>query len=87
MPTWMNRTKEAEAERQAEARARRQRKGNCIKCGLALAPSSKQLCVKHLEEQRVYQLARYHAGKRKKARAYVNAALTDARFTERLGAR
>src|ERR1051326_1324888 len=64
MPTWMNRSKEHEAARIAAARARRQEAGNCIRCGLRAAASSKQLCESHLEEQRQYQLARYHAGKR-----------------------
>lgn len=53
MPTWMNRTKEAEAARQAEQRWKRQEKGNCIRCGLARSKKSQQLCDRHLEMQRV----------------------------------
>lgn len=60
-PTWMNRTKEAEAARQAEARERRKRNGNCIRCGLRRDPKSKQLCTRHLREQR----ERYPAKKRR----------------------
>jgi hypothetical protein len=56
MPTWMNRTKEAEAARQAAARERRQKAGNCIRCGIARDPNSKQLCTKHLEQQRDTQI-------------------------------
>lgn len=63
MPTWMNRSKESEAARQSGARARRQSNGNCIKCGLRRDRNSQQLCTRHLEEQRVYQLARYYARK------------------------
>lgn len=59
-PTWMHRTKEAEAARQAAARERRQRAGNCIRCGFACDPNSRQLCTKHLTEQRM----RYPAKKK-----------------------
>jgi hypothetical protein len=52
MPTWMNRTPEAEAARKAAARQRRQEVGNCIRCGLKQDPKSTQLCTKHLIEQR-----------------------------------
>lgn len=64
MPTWMNRTKEAEAERAAAFREQRQRNGNCIRCGFKRAENSQQLCEKHLKQERAYQLKRYHAGKR-----------------------
>lgn len=52
MPTWMFRTKEAEAARQAAMRQSRQAAGNCIRCGSKRAPKSRQLCQKHLDEQR-----------------------------------
>ena len=58
MPTWMRRSKEAEAARQAAARERRQLNGNCIRCGFACDPNSTQLCVKHLAGQRAYANAR-----------------------------
>lgn len=61
MPTWMNRSKEAEAARQAEMRERRQQAGNCIKCGIARDPASLQLCSRHLALQREYATARYAA--------------------------
>lgn len=67
MPTWMNRTKEAEAARMAAARERRQRAGNCIRCGIAADPESTQLCAKHLAAQRAYANAR-NAKKRAKRR-------------------
>jgi hypothetical protein len=62
MPTWMNRSHESEAARQAAARERRQSAGNCIKCGFKRDPKSRQLCTKHLVEQRM----RYPAKKRHK---------------------
>lgn len=58
MPTWMNRTKEAEAARQAAHRAKRQDSGNCIRCGFKCADGSKQLCERHLALQRQYMNAR-----------------------------
>lgn len=61
MPTWMNRTKEAEAERMAAHRERRQKHGNCIRCGLARDPDSQQLCTRHLLEQRKRQRERWQA--------------------------
>lgn len=59
MPTWMFRTKDAEAARQAAAREQRQDKGNCIRCGFQRDPKSKQLCTKHLLEQRAEARVRY----------------------------
>lgn len=58
-PTWMNRSKESEAARQAAAREQRQEHGNCIRCGLTRDPESKQLCTKHLLEQRAAARKRY----------------------------
>lgn len=57
-PTWMYRTKEAEAARIADQRAQRQRNGNCIRCGVKCDANSKQLCTKHLAAQRAYANAR-----------------------------
>lgn len=59
MPTWMLRTKEAEAERQASQRERRQRAGNCIRCGFKRDEASKQFCTKHLLEARKAARVRY----------------------------
>jgi len=58
MPTWMCRLPEAEAARQAAHRERRQNHGNCIRCGGARDPRSKQLCTKHLLAQRKATRAR-----------------------------
>lgn len=58
MPSWMNRTKEAEAARMAAQRARRQKAGNCIRCGFMCDAGSTQLCTKHLAQQRTYANAR-----------------------------
>lgn len=69
MPTWMNRSKESEAARIAASREKRKATGACIRCGLRCDPTSVQLCAVHLKQQRAYQLARYHAGKRKRAGA------------------
>ena len=63
MPTWMNRTKEAEAARTAERYERRKSNGNCIRCGFIRDKESIQLCTKHLEESRRYRLAYYHRRK------------------------
>lgn len=52
MPTWMNRTKEEDAARMAGIREKRQRAGNCIRCGVKRSDKSKQLCDRHLKEQR-----------------------------------
>lgn len=57
-PTWMNRTKEAEAARQAALYARRKAAGNCIRCGFKAADGSVQLCERHLAKQRGYANAR-----------------------------
>lgn len=63
MPTWMFRTKEAEAARIAAQREQRQLKGLCIRCGFTWDPGSRQLCTRHLQLQREAQ-QRLKAGRR-----------------------
>ena len=70
-PTWMFRTKEAEAERQATQRARRQDRGCCIRCGLAFDSRSRQLCSRHLIEQRLKQRERFRAAHPKAPRRLI----------------